>query len=140
MSSHIAWQRVGRTGWRPGRPWGGSRSRNDEHPVLGQDPEFVRQTVLEMGPLKLLDELVAVDVVGGKAVLGGHKAQGGGQMGLAHTGRAEEYHVLPILQEAHGGQFVDLALVDGGLEGEIKVVQGVLHLEAFQVFPQPVRL
>ena len=48
---------------------------NDEHLVLGQDPEFVRQTVLEMGLLKLLDELVAVDVVGGKAVLGRHKAQ-----------------------------------------------------------------
>ena len=26
----------------------------------------------------------------------------------------KEYHVLPILQEAHGGQFINLALVDGG--------------------------
>ena len=84
---------------------------NDEHLVLGQDPELVRQTVLEMGFLKLLDELVAVDVVDRKAVPGGHKAQGGGQVGLVCTRRPEEYHVLPILQEAHGGQFVDLALV-----------------------------
>ena len=42
----------------------------------------------------------------------------------------KEYHVLPILQEAHGGQFVDLALVDGGLEGEIEIVQGLLDRKA----------
>ncbi len=40
------------------------------------------------------------------------------QMGLAHAGRTEEYHILPILQETHGGQLIDLPLVDGGLEGE----------------------
>ena len=120
------------------------------------------------------------------------KAHLASALGLAHTGRPEEYHVFPVLQEAHGGKLVDLALVDGGLEGEIKVIQGflngeaghldlfligpfplgfgffrkdmvqnvhnveifrhrpfqiviqnlqgVLHLEAFQVFPQPVRL
>ena len=51
-------------------------------------------------------------------------------LSLAHTGRPEEYHVLPILQETHGGKLVDLALVDGGLEGEIEVVQGLLNGEA----------
>ena len=59
-------------------------------------------------------------------MLGRHKAQGGGEMGLAHTWRAEEDYVLTLLQEAHGGQLVDLALVNGGLEGEIEVVQGLL--------------
>ena len=38
-------------------------------------------------------------------------------MGLAYTGRPEEYHVFPVLQETHGGKLVDLSLVDGGLEG-----------------------
>ena len=53
-----------------------------------------------------------------------YQAQGGGQMGLAHAGRAEEHHILPAFQKAHGSQLIDLALVDGGLEREIEVVQG----------------
>lgn len=63
-------------------------------------------------------------------------------MGLAHAGRAEEYHILAIFQETHGGQFVDLALVDGGLEGEIKVIQCLLdgetgHLNLLLIGPFP---
>lgn len=61
-------------------------------------------------------------------------------MGLAHTRWAEGYHIFPILQETHGGQLVNLALVDGGLEGKTKVVQGVLdreagHLDLFLIGP-----
>lgn len=70
-----------------------------------------------MSLLELLNELMAVDVVGRETVLCCHQAQGGGKMGLTHTRRPEEYHVLPILQEAHSGQLVNLALVYGGLEG-----------------------
>ena len=115
---------------------------DDEHPVLGQDLEFVRQAVLKMGLFELLNKLVAVDVVGREAMLGGHKAQGGGQMSLAHTWRSEEYHVLTVFQETHGGQFVDLALVDGGLEGEIEIVQSLLdgeagHLNLLLISPPP---
>ncbi len=63
-------------------------------------------------------------------------------MGLAHAWRAEEHHILRIFQEAHGGQFVDLALVDGGLEREIEVVQGFLngearHLDLLLIGPSP---
>ena len=54
-------------------------------------------------------------------MLGRHKAQGGSQMGLAHAGWAEEHHVLRIFQEAHGGQFIDLTLV----ECEPPVVLGI---------------
>ena len=50
---------------------------NDEHLIPGQDFEFVRQAVFEMGLFQLLDELVAIDIVGGKPVLRGHKAKGG---------------------------------------------------------------
>ena len=58
-----------------------------------------------------------------------HKAQGRGQMDLAHAGRAEKHHVLPVFREAHGGQLVDLALVDGGLEEEIEIAQSLLDVE-----------
>ena len=58
---------------------------------------------------ELLNELVAVDVVGGEPMLRRHKAQGGGKVGFAHAGRAEEDHVFSVFQKAHGGQFVDLA-------------------------------
>ena len=115
---------------------------DDEHPVLRQNLELIRQTVLKMGLLELLNKLMAVDVVGRETVLCRHKAQSGGQMGLAHAGRAKEDHILPVFQEAHGGQFVDLALVDGGLEGEIEVVQGLLngesgHLDLLLIGPSP---
>ena len=71
-----------------------------------------------------------------------YQAQGGGQMGLAHAGRAEEDHILPVFQEAHGSQLIDLALVDGGLEREIEVVQGFLngkarHLDLLLIGPSP---
>ena len=54
-------------------------------------------------------------------MLGRHKAQSGSQMSLAHAGWAEEHHVLRIFQEAHGGQFIDLTLV----ECEPPVVLGI---------------
>ena len=79
-----------------------------------------------MGLFELLNELVAVDVVSGEPMLCCHKAQGGGQVGLAHAWRAEEDHIFSIFQKPHGSQFVDLALIDRGLEGEVEVVQGFL--------------
>ena len=75
---------------------------NDEHSVLGQNFELVGQTVLKMGLLELLNELVAVDVISREAALRRHKAQGRGQMGLAYAWRAEEDHILAILKEAYG--------------------------------------
>ena len=103
---------------------------NNEHPVLGEDFKLVRQAVLKMCFFELLNELMAVDVVSGKPVLCRHEAQCGGQMSLAHAGRAEEDHVFSVFQEAHGGQFIDLALINRGLEREIEVVQGLLDREA----------
>ena len=65
-----------------------------------------------MGFFELFNELVAVDIVSGEPVLSGHKAQGGGKVGLAHTWRTKEDHVFSIFQEAHGRQFVNLALIN----------------------------
>ena len=115
---------------------------DDEHLVLGQDPELVRQTVLKMSLFELLNELVAIHVIGGEPMLCRHKAQSGSQMSFAHAGWAEENHILTVFQEAHGGQLIDLPLVDGGLEGEIKVVQGLFdgeagHLDLFLIGPFP---
>ena len=47
---------------------------NNQHPVSGEDFKPVRQAVLKMGFFELLNELVAVDVVGGKPMLCRHKA------------------------------------------------------------------
>ena len=47
---------------------------NNEHSVLGKDFQSVRQTVLKMGLFELLNELVAVDIVSGEAVLSGDEA------------------------------------------------------------------
>ncbi len=95
-----------------------------------------------MGFFQLLNQLVAVDIVGGETVLCGYQAEGGGQVGLAHAGRSEKHHILAVLQEAHGSQFVDLAFVNGGLEGKIEVIQGLLdrkarHLDLFFIGPFP---
>lgn len=68
----------------------------------------------------------SVDVVGGEAVLSRYKAQSEGEMGLAHAGWAEKYHILPAFQETHGGQPVDLALINRGLKGKTQVVQRLL--------------
>ena len=58
---------------------------NDKHPIPGEDFKPVGQAVLKMGFFELLNELVAVDIVSGEPVLSGHKAQGGGKVGLALT-------------------------------------------------------
>ena len=62
--------------------------------------------------IEQLNELVAVNAVSGKPVLCRHKTQGGGKVGLAHAGRSEEDHVFSVFQKAHGGQFIDLALIN----------------------------
>ena len=59
-----------------------------------------------------------------------HQPEGRGQVGLSNTRRAEEYDIFSVLQKAHGSRFINLALVDGGLKGKIKVVQGLFDGEA----------
>ena len=61
---------------------------DNQHPVLGQHFELVRQAVFIMRFFELLNELVAIDVVSREPMLCCYKAQGGGQMGLAHAGRS----------------------------------------------------
>ena len=49
---------------------------------------------------ELLNELVVVDIVGGKAVLCGHETQCRGEVGPAHARRAEEGHVFSVFSRA----------------------------------------
>ena len=67
-------------------------------------------------------------------MLGSHQAECGSQEGFAYTRRAEKDHIFSVLQKAHGSEFIDLALVDGGLKGKVKVVQGFLDGEAGQLY------
>ena len=48
-------------------------------------------------------------------------------MGLAHAGRSQEQDVAGLGDEGQVGQFLDQALVDGGLEGEVELLQGALE-------------
>lgn len=103
---------------------------NDEHPELGKDYQVVWQRVLQKGFFEQFNELVAVDVIGRESMLRSHQTESGRQVGLAHAGRAEEDDIFAILQETHGGQFINLVLVNGGLKREVKVVQGLLDRES----------
>lgn len=87
---------------------------------------------------------MAVDIVGGVTVFSGYHTQSVGEMRLAHVWRAEEYDIFRVFYEAHGGWLVDLAFVDGGLKGGIKVLQGLLdrepgHLDLLLIGPRTVR-
>ena len=48
----------------------------DKHPVLGQDFEPVWEPVLKVGFLSRLNELMAVDIVGGEPMFCSHKPKG----------------------------------------------------------------
>lgn len=82
----------------------------------------------------MLNELMAVDVVCRESVLSSHQAERGSQVGFAYTRRAEKDHIFSALQKAHGSEFNNLALVDGGLKGKVKVVQGFLDGEAGHLY------
>ena len=83
-----------------------------------------------MGFFELFNELVAVDVISRESVLRSHQTESGRQVGLAHAGRAEKDDIFSVPQKAHGSEFINLALVDGGLKGKVKVVQGLLDGES----------
>ena len=64
-------------------------------------------------------------------------------MGLAHSGGAAKPDILLFFHKPAGGQIKDLFLVDGGIEGEVKVLQALVgvksgpseHLFQFPGFP-----
>jgi hypothetical protein len=58
-------------------------------------------------------------------VLGGGDRQADRQVGLPHTGWAEEDDVLPALDEAELVEALDLPALDRGLEGEVEVLEGI---------------
>ena len=52
-------------------------------------------------------------------------AERDGQVGLAHAGWPEQQHVLGADDEATGGELADELVVDGRLELEVEVLEGL---------------
>jgi len=46
------------------------------------------------------------------------------EMTFTHSGRADQEDVFDLIQEASGGQVVDLPAVDAGVKAEVKAVEG----------------
>ena len=68
-------------------------------------------------------------------VLDGPQGQCHGQGRLAHAGRSQPPDVGGFGDEGPVGQFPNLPLVDGGLEGEVKLLQGPLEGEVGHLGP-----
>ena len=62
-------------------------------------------------------------------------ARGDGQVGLAHAGRSQQQDVGGLCDEGQVGQFLDQSLVDGGLEGEVELLEGTLEGQVGQSGP-----
>ena len=65
----------------------------------------------------------------------GPQGQGHREVGLAHAGRSQQQQVDGPGDEGQVGQLLDLAFVDGRLEGESELFQGALEREVGQ--PRP---
>ena len=98
------------------------------HQHLGSelDPQPAVQVVLRPGLAQVLHQFVRPDEIGAVALLDGLFGQGHRQVSLPHSGRSQEQDVGGLADEGQGFQFLNLPLVDGGLEGEVKLLQGAL--------------
>ena len=76
-----------------------------------------------MSLFKLLNELMAIDVIDDEPASGSGQAQGCGEMSFTHTGWAGKYDVFTVFKKPHGGQFFNLPFFNGRLEAEIKVAE-----------------
>ena len=56
-------------------------------------------------------------------------------MSLAHAGRSQDQDVGSLGDEGQTGQLLHLPLVDGGLEGEVELLQGTLEGEVGHLGP-----
>ena len=65
----------------------------------------------------------AVRVVGAEAGVDGGVAEGDGEHGLADAGRADEQHVGGVVGVAARGEVAHQRRVDGGLGGEVEVLE-----------------
>lgn len=52
-----------------------------------------------------------------------------GEVAFANAGWAEQEEVAGLVDETSGGEIVDLGAVDGGVEGEVEVLEGALFTE-----------
>jgi hypothetical protein len=78
---------------------------------------------------QLLDEVRQGIKHDRQALEDGTDAKGNGQMGFPNTGGAEEQDILGMSDKAHGGEVPDLAFIDRGLKGKVKLIQGLVKGE-----------
>jgi len=95
--------------------------------------ELAAEVAGGVGSPQLADHVVQggeVDRFAGRA---GGDGQGAGQVRLAGAGRAQQRDVGGLGDEAEGGEVLDLADVEVGLEGEVEVVEGLVVGQAGDV-------
>jgi hypothetical protein len=97
------------------------------HQYLGRevDAESAVQPSFPIGAAQIGDQIVRAHEVGSEAGMDRVDGQSHGQMRLAHARRAQKDHVAGIVDEPQRLQLTDLALVDAGLEAEVKLRKGL---------------
>ena len=83
--------------------------------------------MLGPGLPEVLHQLIGRDEVGTVVPLVGLPGQSHRQVGLTHAGRSQHQDIGRLGDKGQVGQFLDLPLVDGGLEGEVELFQGALE-------------
>lgn len=96
---------------------------DDEYAGPQVGAELVEQASGRLGGFEVADHVVEAGEVDRVACPAGRDGQGDGDVRLADTGRPEQSDVGLLLDEGQGGQVLDLARVELGLEGEVVVLQ-----------------
>ncbi len=106
---------------------------DDQEPRHGVELELLVQAAFRQGPGEGRDQGRGRGEEHAIAVFDGLEAQAHGQVRLADPRRAEDNHILSVLDEVTAGQGLELLLVDRGLVAEVKGVQPLDEGEARQL-------
>lgn len=98
---------------------------DDEQLGLSKHFHGMREPILGEGSSQTAGQLHGAEEEETVAEFGRQDSKGDGEMGLADSWRAQKDDVSAIGQEASGGQFFDEDFVDGGLEGEVKILDAL---------------
>ena len=103
---------------------------DDQELGLAVKLEPLLDAVLGIGLGQRGDQRHGLGEAGPIALGDGLDPQGHGQVGLADPRGSQQDDVLPVGDVAAACQFLDLLLVDGGLEAEVEALQGLDEGEA----------
>ena len=79
-----------------------------------------------LGFTQVLHQMVGPHEVGSVSSGNGLQSQGDGYMGLTHSRRSQQHQIGRLGHEGQAGQLPYLALIYGGLEAEIELLQGTV--------------